>query len=106
MSDDTPNPSRPDLTEADQLADRYMISRRLGEIATELDRNGMVLRRIAAVLEKIESGMRPTQPRPDPGDPENRKFLSGRWHRRSGNIYGRVAEPGSPNAGGLDDKTT
>jgi hypothetical protein len=35
-------------------------------------------------------------------------FMSGRWHRRSGDIYQRVAEVGSPNAGnihhGSDDK--
>jgi hypothetical protein len=33
------------------------------------------------------------QPRP--------AFMSGRWHRRSGDIYQRVAEPHSPNSLGV-----
>jgi hypothetical protein len=48
------------------------------------------LRRIASLLE--------AQSRP-PAPPQ---FISGGFRRRAGNIYARVAEPGTPNAGDVD----
>jgi hypothetical protein len=63
--------SRPDLTEADELADRYMISRRFGELTSELHDNGMILRRIATALEKIEKSMNRPSPQPDSVKPDN-----------------------------------
>jgi hypothetical protein len=91
LSADTP-PKRPDLTEADQLADQYMISRRFGELTRMLEHNGEFLKRIAKALEALA---KPQQTAEVPVQ----QYMSGQWHRRDGDIYDRVAEPGTPNAG-------
>jgi hypothetical protein len=83
---------RTDLTEADQLADQYMISRRFGELTSVLDRNGQILLRIAKALEAL------AKPQPTAEVPVQ-QYMSGQWRRRDGDIYDRVAEPGTPNAG-------
>jgi hypothetical protein len=51
------------------------------------------LHRIADILDDVTH-------RPPPHIQPDR-FLSGRWHRRDGTVYARVAEPGSPNAGNI-----
>jgi hypothetical protein len=89
---------RPDLTEADELADRYMISRRFGELTSVLEHNGKILGRIADALEVLAAQPRPTAEVP------LQQYISGQWRRRDGDVYVRVAEPGSPNAGDIDDR--
>ena len=36
----------------------------------------------------------------------NEEFMSGSYHRRAGNIYDKVASPGTPNAGDADADDT
>ena len=43
-------------------------------------------------------------PSQEPGGVE--EFMSGRFHRRSGDIYKNVAEPNTPNAGDTDEQQT
>ena len=55
-----------------------------------LDEILVELRRIADVLEAQSRAPAPPQ------------FVSGGFRRRGGDVYARVAEPGSPNAGDID----
>ena len=48
---------------------------------------------IAQVMEDFEAA-RTTVPN---------HFISGRWRRRDGNVYARVAARGTPNAGKIDE---
>lgn len=83
-------------SQVSEVGSAAALDARLGEMAA-------LLRRIATTLEKIAAsagGQRvvsiPTRQGPD-GVLEH--FLDGQWHRRSGDVYAKVAEPGSPNAG-------
>jgi hypothetical protein len=58
---------------------------------------GFELHRIADILEMATQRPRSAQP--------PASLMSGRWHRRDGNVYSRVAERGSPNAGNLEKDT-
>jgi hypothetical protein len=56
------------------------------------------LSRIADALEKVAKLMQEFKPPVMPG-PAGLDFIDGQWRRRAGDVYARVAEPGSPNAG-------
>jgi hypothetical protein len=68
------------------------------------DRVMQNLGRIASALEEIAKIMMQTFGKPPvvgqpTADIPVQQYMSGQWHRRAGDIYDRVAEPGSPNAG-------
>jgi hypothetical protein len=67
------------------------------------DRVFQNLGRIASALEEIAKimqviGKPPATAQPGAEVPVQ-QYMSGQWRRRAGDIYDRVAEPGSPNAG-------
>jgi hypothetical protein len=67
------------------------------------DRVFQNLGRIATALEDIATFMRVITSPPGTASPTAevplQTYMSGQWRRRAGDIYDRVAEPGSPNAG-------
>lgn len=67
------------------------------------DRVFQNLGRIATALEDIATFMRVMTSPPGAATPTAevplQTYMSGQWRRRDGDIYDRVAEPGSPNAG-------
>jgi hypothetical protein len=67
------------------------------------DRVFQNLGRIATALEDIATFMRVITSPPGTATPTAevplQTYMSGQWRRRAGDIYDRVAEPGSPNAG-------
>ena len=84
--------------------DLAALDMRLATITDILDENGKALRRIASVLEKIaKPPVQRTVPDQPVGEPADERYMSGQWHRRSGDVYASVAEPGTPNAGESDN---
>jgi hypothetical protein len=75
-----------------------------------LDRIAVALEEIAKMLEMLEEITKmvavltgPPVTTSDERAGSGPRFISGGFRRRAGDIYGRVAEPGSPNAGDRDD---
>lgn len=65
--------------------DKEMLLRFMTQIVASLNR-------IANAFERPVTEVRTADPVEVP------EFMSSQWHRRSGDIYARVAEPGSPNS--------
>jgi hypothetical protein len=67
------------------------------------DRVFQNLGRIASALEEIAKIMQVIGKPPATAQPTAevpvQQYMSGQWHRRAGDVYDRVAEPGTPNAG-------
>ena len=59
--------------------------------------------RISGALERIVDSMlqQPTMHRVGPSDLAggSEEYMSGQWHRRAGDVYDKVASPGTANAG-------
>jgi hypothetical protein len=86
-----PTPKRPlsaDATTEQLVVVPDRVFQNLGRIATALEE-------IAKIMQVIGKppGTSPTAEVP------LQTYMSGQWRRRDGDIYDRVAEPGTPNAG-------